>query len=78
MVFPAWWATRGIKNGVNDKALENCLEDRLQESYAIYMEIISDMNEAVEDLKKALCLDKASLRASCSHPKIINRGGLQF
>ncbi|KAF2808967.1 uncharacterized protein BDZ99DRAFT_389975 [Mytilinidion resinicola] len=40
-------------------ALQERLEGRLQESYGLYMEIIREMNETAEEMKKELSLDKA-------------------
>ena len=46
-----------------NKTLESRLEERLQESYPLYMEIMSDMKEAVEELHKVLCLDKTTMQS---------------
>lgn len=49
-------------NSWKSKTLESRLEDRLQESYPLYMEIMSYMKEAVGELHKVLCLDKTTVQ----------------
>ena len=46
----------------SSKALQERLEERLQESYGLYMEIIREMNETAEELRKELSLDKATVQ----------------
>ncbi|KAG9250110.1 uncharacterized protein F5Z01DRAFT_428781 [Emericellopsis atlantica] len=49
------------------KTLESRLGDRLQESYPLYMEIINNMKEALEELQKILSLDNITVQAKL-HP----------
>jgi len=49
-----------------DDALEKRLEKRLQESYQLYMEIICEMNERAEDLRKELAIDKSTVQSKLS------------
>ncbi|KAI6782513.1 uncharacterized protein J7T54_001370 [Emericellopsis cladophorae] len=49
------------------KTLEARLKDRLQGSYPIYMEIINNMKEAIEELQKVLSVDNITIQAKL-HP----------
>ncbi|KAF1948435.1 hypothetical protein CC80DRAFT_498210 [Byssothecium circinans] len=53
----------------SSKALQERLEGRLQESYGLYMEIIRDMNETAEELRKELALDKATVQSKLAPPE---------
>ncbi|KAJ4294169.1 hypothetical protein N0V90_007859 [Kalmusia sp. IMI 367209] len=52
-----------------NKALQQRLEEQLQESYNLYMEIISEMNETAEELRKELALDKESFQSKLASPE---------
>ncbi|KAL7800195.1 hypothetical protein V8C37DRAFT_364409 [Trichoderma ceciliae] len=47
--------------GWSDQILQERLEDRLQESYALYMEIIYEMNEKAQELVAELSIDNPSV-----------------
>jgi hypothetical protein len=49
--------------GWSNKALQERLEGRLQESYGLYMEIIREMNETAEELRKELSLGKETVQS---------------
>lgn len=51
------------------KALQDRLEGRLQESYTVYMDIISEMNEAAEEISKKLCFNKAAVQDKLASPQ---------
>jgi hypothetical protein len=53
----------------NSKPLQERLENRLQESYGLYIEIIHEMNETAKDLKDELSLDKATIQSKLSLPE---------
>ena len=53
----------------SSKALQERLEERLQESYGLYMEIIREMNETAEELRKELSLDKATVQNKLAPPE---------
>ncbi len=53
----------------SSKALEERLEGRLQESYGLYIEIIREMNETAEELRKELSLDKATVQSMLALPE---------
>jgi len=53
----------------SSKALRERLEGRLQESYGLYMEIIREMNETAEELRKELSLDKATVQSKLAPPE---------
>lgn len=53
----------------SSKALQERLEGRLQESYGLYMEIIREMNETAEELRKELSLDKATVQSKLAPPE---------
>jgi hypothetical protein len=55
--------------GWSNKALQERLEERLQESYSLYMEIIGDMNETAQELRKTLSLDKTSVQSRLAPPE---------
>ncbi|KAF1993824.1 hypothetical protein P154DRAFT_414906, partial [Amniculicola lignicola CBS 123094] len=46
-----------------DPDLQGRLEHRLQESYSLYMGIISEMNERADDLRKELAFDKDAVQS---------------
>ncbi|KLJ12441.1 hypothetical protein EMPG_12518 [Blastomyces silverae] len=48
--------------------MQNRLEGRLQESYSLYMEIISEMNIAAQELRRELSFDKTALQDKLSLP----------
>lgn len=52
----------------SSKALGERLEGRLQESYLLYMEIIHQMNETAEELRKELSLDKVTVQNKLASP----------
>lgn len=56
--------------GWKDEALQGRLEIRLQESYKVYMEIIFEMNETAEELKKELSFDKTVVQEKLSPPEL--------
>lgn len=49
--------------------LQGRLETRLQESYELYMSIVGDMNEAADELRKELALDKATVQSKLRPPE---------
>lgn len=53
----------------SSKALQECLEGQLQESYGLYMEIIREMNETAGELRKELSLDKATVQSKLAPPE---------
>ncbi|KAF2119217.1 hypothetical protein BDV96DRAFT_642255 [Lophiotrema nucula] len=53
----------------NSEALQQKLEERLQESYSLYIEIVNDMNETAEELRKELSFDQAAIQDK------VNRAG---
>lgn len=53
----------------SNKALQERLEERLQESYNLYREIISDMNETTQELRKTLSLDKTTIQSRLAPPE---------
>ncbi|KAF1950556.1 hypothetical protein CC80DRAFT_395865, partial [Byssothecium circinans] len=55
---PAW----------KDAKLQERLEARLRESFTVYMDIITEMNEAAEELKKELCFDKSTVQEKLALP----------
>lgn len=48
--------------GWSSEVLQERLEERLQESYRVYKETITEMNEVAEELKKELSFDKSSVQ----------------
>ncbi|PGG95724.1 hypothetical protein GX51_08147 [Blastomyces parvus] len=48
--------------------MQNHLEGRLQESYSLYMEIISEMNRTAQELSRELSFDKTALQDKLSLP----------
>lgn len=55
--------------GWSSKALQERLKGRLQESYDLYMEIIQEMNETAEELRKELAVDKATIQDKLALPE---------
>jgi hypothetical protein len=53
----------------SSKALQERLESRLQESYALYMTVICQMNETANELRKELSLDKGTVQSRLVSPK---------
>jgi hypothetical protein len=53
----------------SSKTLQERLEGRLQESYGLYMEIIREMNETAEELRRELSLDKATIQSKLAPPE---------
>jgi hypothetical protein len=49
--------------GWSDKNLQGRMEIRLQEAYSVYMSVVKEMNEAAEELRKELCLDKTAVQS---------------
>ncbi|KAF7509479.1 hypothetical protein GJ744_008042 [Endocarpon pusillum] len=47
----------------SNRALQERLEGRLQESYSLYIEIIHEMNKTAEELRRELSLDKATVQS---------------
>jgi hypothetical protein len=48
--------------GWGDDSLQKRLSQRLHDSYQIYLDTITEMNETVEEIKKELCYDKDQLQ----------------
>ncbi|KAH7086083.1 hypothetical protein BKA63DRAFT_32446 [Paraphoma chrysanthemicola] len=48
--------------GWSEEGLQDRLTNRLQESYALYMEIVNEMNEAAQKLKQELVIDKTPIQ----------------
>lgn len=55
-------------SGWKDPKLQERLEARLQESFTVYMEIITEMNETAEELKKELCFNKTTVQEKLIPP----------
>lgn len=55
--------------GWSDKAVQDRLEGRLQESYKLYMDIIQEMNDVAEALQNELAFDKASVQDKLAPPE---------
>ena len=53
--------------------LQGRLEGRLQESYQLYQNTITEMNEVTEALKKELCFDKENLQEKLLRPETKSR-----
>jgi hypothetical protein len=51
-----------------DKALQERLVGRLHDSYQLYQDTITEMNEIVEELKKELCFDKENVQDKLLSP----------
>jgi hypothetical protein len=52
----------------NNAELQGRLEQRLQESYSVYLEIIGEMNETAEELRKELCFGKSAVQNMLAPP----------
>ncbi|KAF2643630.1 hypothetical protein P280DRAFT_466398 [Massarina eburnea CBS 473.64] len=52
-----------------DPKLQERLEARLQDSCDVYMDIIKDINETVEDMKRELCFDKSTVQDQLALPE---------
>jgi hypothetical protein len=52
-----------------DQVLQDKLVSRLHESYKVYVEIIEDMNETAEDLRKELCFDEPDIQGKLVLPE---------
>ena len=71
LLFPVVNDADEVKLLVNDpggkdwsnKALQTRLEQRLQESYGLYMDTIREMNETAEELKKQLSFHKPTVQS---------------
>ena len=61
-------ADPGGKDWAN-KALQDRLEGRLQESYAVYMDIIGDMNEAADEISKELGSNRPAVQSKLAPPQ---------
>ncbi|KAF2705150.1 hypothetical protein K504DRAFT_440106 [Pleomassaria siparia CBS 279.74] len=48
--------------GWHDMSLQERLQNRLHESYQLYRDTITEMNDIAEELKKELCFDKEDLQ----------------
>lgn len=55
--------------GWSNKTLQERLEARLQESYELYMDLIHEMNELADELKKELAFDKATVQSKLAPPE---------
>ncbi|OAK94976.1 hypothetical protein IQ06DRAFT_297873 [Phaeosphaeriaceae sp. SRC1lsM3a] len=55
--------------GWTDKAVQERLEKRLQESYTLYMDIIHEMNDVAEALRNDLAFDKATVQTKLASPE---------
>ena len=54
--------------GWKDQALQGKLVERLQESYNVYVEIIQEMNDTAEELRKELCFDDTTVQQKLAPP----------
>lgn len=52
-----------------DKALQQRLEGRLHESYQLYQDTITEMNEVAEELRKELCYDEQNVQDKLLPPE---------
>ncbi|KAH7393829.1 hypothetical protein DE146DRAFT_633779 [Phaeosphaeria sp. MPI-PUGE-AT-0046c] len=55
--------------GWSNKAVQGRLEERLQESYAMYMDIIQEMNDVADELRNDLAFDKATVQGRLAPPE---------
>ncbi|KAI4931251.1 hypothetical protein J4E85_003841 [Alternaria conjuncta] len=55
--------------GWDDKALQKLLEGRLNESYELYLSIITDMNDVVKEFNREIRFDKESIQDGLSLPE---------
>ena len=60
--------------GWRDQALHEKLVARLQESYKVYLEIVEEMNETAEEIRKELCFDQASVQQKLAPPPDARKG----
>ncbi|KAF2736138.1 hypothetical protein EJ04DRAFT_522254 [Polyplosphaeria fusca] len=69
--------TRLVNNsggkGWSDKAMQELLESRLQDSYVLYINTISDMNETAGKLGKELTLDDTSIQGKLAAQETKNK-----
>ncbi|KAI0903976.1 hypothetical protein F4823DRAFT_568174 [Ustulina deusta] len=54
----------------NDPALQRALENRLQKSYRVYMEILDEMQQTMQELNKELSVDNAQLQSHIREEKV--------
>lgn len=54
----------------NDPALQRALENRLQKSYRVYMEILDEMQQTMQELNKELSVDNAQLQSYIREEKV--------
>jgi hypothetical protein len=57
----------------SDVALQGRLEGRLHESYQLYRDTVTEMNELAEELKKELCYDKENVQDKLLPPETKRR-----
>ncbi|KAF1844874.1 uncharacterized protein K460DRAFT_354745 [Cucurbitaria berberidis CBS 394.84] len=55
--------------GWTSKPMQERLEERLQESYGLYMEIIRQMTETADELRRELCLDNTNVQSKLAPPE---------
>ena len=52
--------------GWGDKALQERLKGRLNDSYELYLRIITEMNDVVEEFNREICFDKENVQGGLS------------
>lgn len=60
-----------------EQGIAQQLEDRLQESYELYFELIQQLQRTMEELNKELAVDKEELQKQLANDKVSAIGALQ-